>query len=57
MVTPERLSIRVLSFVAVGGPRLDAQVFCFGDKVIAIRHFGTLPFLRAAEITAQINVS
>src|ERR1019366_5102573 len=33
MVTREPLSIRVLSFVAVGAPRLDAQVFCFGDKV------------------------
>ena len=53
MVTPEPLSIRVLSFAAVGAPRLDAQVFCFGDKVGAIR----IPFFGAAEITAQINVS
>src|ERR1019366_5778016 len=33
MVTWEPLSIRVLSFEAVGAPRLDAQVFCFGDKI------------------------
>jgi hypothetical protein len=25
--------IRRVSFLAVGAPRLDAQVFCFGDKV------------------------
>ena len=34
MVTREPLSIRALSFVAVGAPRSDAQVFCFGDKVL-----------------------
>src|ERR1022692_1963260 len=35
MVTWEPLSIRVLSFVAVGAPRLDAQVFCFDDNVLS----------------------
>src|ERR1035437_2629271 len=35
MVTREPLSIRVLSFVTVGAPRLDAQVFCFDDNVLS----------------------
>jgi hypothetical protein len=57
MVTREPLSIRALSFVAVGAPRLDAQVFCFGDKVRCdSAFFAHCPFFGVAEITAQINV-